>query len=96
MKGLHDDQIPREIDAATGLPIGPLLADPAPAKRPEHIVLDGRICRLEPLDPARHGDQLYAASTPPDTASRHQYLPVAAPEGRAAFDTWIVSRAAFW
>ena len=41
MKSMHDDQIPHEIDAATGLPIGPLLADPAPAKRPERVVLDG-------------------------------------------------------
>ena len=94
MKGLHDHQIPREIDAATGLPIGPLLANPAPAKRPERVVLDGRFCRLEPLDPARHCDHLFAAATVPDAAQRFQYLPVAAPEDRAEFDRWIVSRAA--
>ena len=94
MNGLHDDQIPQEIDAATGLPIGPRLADPAPAKRPERIVLDGRFCRLEPLDPARHGDHLFAAATPPDATRRFQYLPVAPPKDRAKFDAWIVSRAA--
>ena len=94
MNSLHEDQIPREIDAVTGLPIGPMLVDPAPAKPPERIVLDGRFCRLEPLDPVRHGDQLYAASTPPDAAQRFQYLPVSAPKDRAEFDAWISARAA--
>ena len=94
MKGLHDDQIPREIDATTGLPVGPLIAKPAPAKRPERIVLDGQFCRLEPLNPARHGDQLFAASTPPDAAARFQYLPVTAPKNRAELDAWMMSRAA--
>lgn len=94
MKGLHDDQIPRQVDAATGLPTGPMVSDPAPAKRPARIVLEGRFCRLEPLDPARHGEQLFEASTPPDAESRFQYLPVAAPKSRAEFDAWITSRAA--
>jgi RimJ/RimL family protein N-acetyltransferase len=91
---LHDHQIPTETDAETGLPIGPRLARPEPALRPERIPLDGRYCRLEPLDPARHGDQLYAASTPPDAARRFLYLPVAAYASRLEFDGWIASRAA--
>ncbi len=91
---LHDDQIPTEIDVATGLPVGPMLADPAPARRPERIVLDGRYCRLEPLDMARHGDQLFAASTPSDAARRFQYLPVAAHKDRAEFDAWCTRSAA--
>ncbi len=71
---LHDAQIPREIDPGTGLPIGPLLANPAPAKRPERVVLDGRYCRLEPIDPIEHRQQLFEASTPPDAAKRFRYL----------------------
>jgi RimJ/RimL family protein N-acetyltransferase len=90
---LHDDQIPREADPETGLPIGPKLANPSPARRPERIVLEGRFCRLEPLDAGRHGDELYRASTPSDAAARFLYLPVAAHSTRAYFDAWITSRA---
>lgn len=93
MKSLHDDQIPQEIDADTGLPIGPRLADAGPAKRPERIVLDGRYCRLEPIDPARHRDDLFRASTPPDAARRFRYLfdPVVATP--ADLDDWLAKAA---
>jgi RimJ/RimL family protein N-acetyltransferase len=91
---LHDDQIPAVADPETGLPIGPELQRPGPAAKPERIVLDGRYCRLEPLDPKRHGDDLWRAVTPPDAARRFQYLPVAAPASRAEHDAWMETRAA--
>ena len=94
MKGLHDDQIPQETDADTGLPIGPKLAKPEPAKRPERIVLAGRWCRLEPLDPVRHRDQLFAASTPPDAAQRFRYLFDSVPRTMADFEPWLAKAAA--
>ena len=75
MSGLHDDQIPREIDPECGLPIGPALLRSGPAKNPQRIVLNGRYCRLEPLDPKSHGDDLYSASMPPDSTARFRYLP---------------------
>jgi RimJ/RimL family protein N-acetyltransferase len=84
-----DAQIPRESDIATGLPIGPRVTDPAPAPRPERVVLDGRFCRLEPLDPLRHGDQLFAASTPPDAADRFLYLFEEPPTNRSEFQAWL-------
>jgi len=85
----HDAQIPREVDAKTGLPVGPLLADATPAPRPERVVLEGRFCRLEPLDAAKHGDDLFAASTPPDGMARFLYLSEVPPESRAAFQPWL-------
>lgn len=88
-----NSQIPQEPDAETGLPIGPLLADPRPAARPERVVLEGRYCRLEPLEPQRHGDQLYTASSPDDARARFLYLPVDAHPHRADFDNWITTRA---
>ena len=91
---LHDNQIPREIDAATGLPIGPLLANPAPAKRPERVVLEGRFCRLEPIDPVRHREQLLAASTPPDAANRFRYLFDTVPQTADDLDQWLAKMAA--
>ncbi len=91
---LHDAQTPREIDPESGLPIGPKVANTGPAKRPERVVLDGRFCRLEPLDPARHGDDIFKAATVPDAPARFQYLPVTAPKTRAEHDEWLTSRAA--
>ena len=90
----HDQHIPQEVDAATGLPIGPKLAVLAPAQHPERIVLEGRFCRLEPLDPLKHGDDLFAASTPADAAARFLYLFEEPPENRAAFQTWLEKVAA--
>ena len=87
------EQIPQEIDAATGLPIGPRVADPAPSTRPERVVLDGMYCRLEPLDPITHGDGLFVASTPPDAKARFLYLPVEAHRDRADFNAWAEAKA---
>ena len=93
MKGLHDDQVPQETDAETGLQIGPMLSDPAPARRPQRVVLDGRYCRLEPIDPARHGADLLVASTPPDAARRFRYLFDPVVRTRADLDQWLAKAA---
>ena len=89
MRGTHDDQIPREIDAGTGLPIGPRLANPGPARAPGRIELEGRYARLEPLDPGSHGDDLHAASAPPDRAARFRYMPELPPDTRECFGPWL-------
>ena len=89
IQSMHDHQIPREIDPDSGLPIGPRLDDPDPAKAPARIELEGRYTRLEPLDPDRHGDDLHAASTPSDRAARFRYLPELPPDARDAFGAWL-------
>lgn len=91
MTGLHDDQIPQEIDAETGLPIGPLVTSTGPASRPGPVVLEGRVCRLEPIDPARHRDDLFRASTPPDAAARFRYLFEPPPASLAEMEQWLVA-----
>ena len=93
-EGIHDSQVPREIDPESGLPIGPRLADAGPAKAPERIVLEGRWARIEPLDPDRHGDDLHAASTPSDRAARFRYMPELPPDAREAFGAWLSGAAA--
>ena len=93
MQGMHEDQIPRETDTGTGLPIGPRLADPGPASPPERIVLEGRYARLDPLDPDRHGDDLHTAVSPPDRAARFRYMPELPPDARESFDPWLAGSA---
>ncbi len=91
---IQDEPIPCEIDPDSGLPIGPPLDDPRPARRPARIVLEGRYARLDPLDPVLHGDDLYVASSPPDRAARFRYLPDPPPDSRGGFDAWLTSAAA--
>jgi RimJ/RimL family protein N-acetyltransferase len=71
-----------------------------PRPRPERVVLEGRYARLEPLDPVRHGDDLFAASMSPGADDRHRFL-FEAPVERAAFQNWLLEKAAspdpmFW
>ena len=91
--GIHDGQIPREIDPDSGLPIGPRLAGAGPARTPERVVLEGRYTRLEPLDPERHGDHLHAAATPPDVAARFRYMPDLPPVSPEPFRIWLAGAA---
>jgi RimJ/RimL family protein N-acetyltransferase len=60
--------------------------------RPERRPVEGRYVRLEPLDPARHGDDLFASARA-DT-ERFRYLADEAPDDRAAFDAWLDKAAA--
>ena len=45
-----------------GQPIGPALPGWRPPPRPARIALEGRFCRVEPLDAARHAAGLFAAN----------------------------------
>ena len=64
------------------------------APRPERAPIDGRYARLEPLDPARHGDALFAAAQAEGAEDRFRYLFEEAPADRPAFDAWIEKAAA--
>ena len=92
-RSVHDDQIPREIDPGTELPVGPRLADPGPAKAPRRKVIEGRYARLEPLDPIRHRGELYVASTPPDADARFRYLFEPPPDSLETFAWWLAGAA---
>jgi RimJ/RimL family protein N-acetyltransferase len=83
---------PSTADPASGLPVGPLVPAHA-APPPQRVTIEGRWCRLEPLDPARHGDDLFRISTVPDAPAKFAYLGTAPPTSRAAFDDWITERA---
>jgi RimJ/RimL family protein N-acetyltransferase len=69
------------------------LANWTPRPRPSRIMLEGHYARLEPLDAARHGDELFAASMAPGADDRHRWL-FEGPVDRAAFQDWLVGREA--
>ena len=48
------------MNSVTDEPIGPPV-DATPAKRPGPVTLDGRFCKIEKLDVARHGQSLWRA-----------------------------------
>ncbi|MAU97426.1 MAG: GNAT family N-acetyltransferase [Fulvimarina sp.] len=58
-----------------------------PAGAPERVVLEGRYTRLEPLDPARHSADLFAAIAS-DAARRHRWLFDHAPGDPEALRDW--------
>ena len=64
------------------------LANWAPRPRPARVTLEGRYCRLEPIDPQRHGDELFAASMAPGAEDRFRYL-FESPQDRGAFGSWL-------
>lgn len=80
-------------DPDTGLPIG-VEVDAHPALRPERLVIEGHYVRLEPLDPRKHTDDLYAASHGEDKHVIWQYLFEAPFADHAAFKAHIDSKAA--
>jgi RimJ/RimL family protein N-acetyltransferase len=63
-----------------------------PRPRPARVVLEGRFCRLEPLDPAAHADALFAGSMAPGAEERFRYLSDT-PQDRATFQTWLTQAA---
>ncbi len=58
-----------------GQPVGELLPDWVPCPKPDRVIIEGRYCRLEPLDPDRHAEGLFAANTSPDEPQSWTYLP---------------------
>jgi RimJ/RimL family protein N-acetyltransferase len=56
--------------------------------RPTRVKLEGRFCRLEPLEPARHGDELFTAAMAPGAEERFRYLSDD-PQDRTGFETWL-------
>lgn len=70
------------------------LKDWTPRQRPARESLQGRYVRLEPLDPVRHGDDLYEAGSGPDMEALWRYLWDRPFTDRAAFGAWLEKAAA--
>lgn len=76
-------------------PLGIPLPDWTPRPTPERIVLQGRSVRLEPLDLARHEDDLWvAAQEANEIPGFWDYLPYGPFDDRAVFHAHLASNAA--
>lgn len=62
--------------------------------RPTHVVMEGRFCRLRPLDPARDTDGLYALSHGPEAPQQWAYLFTGPYADKADFDAHVRTIAA--
>ncbi|MGH6886969.1 MAG: GNAT family N-acetyltransferase [Geminicoccales bacterium] len=64
------------------------------AKGPARATLAGEAARLEPLDPARHGDSLWAEGGRDAPAALWDYMSYGPFAGRTAFDAFLAEKAA--
>jgi RimJ/RimL family protein N-acetyltransferase len=74
---------------ALGQPVGAPLPDWKPPPPPPRTAMEGRFCRVEPLDPERHGAGLYAANSLDASARNFTYLSGGPFATRAAYLEWL-------
>ena len=72
-----------------GQPVGASLSDWTPRPFPARETMQGRTCRLEPLDPARHADDLIEAFARDAEGRTWTYLPYGPFESADAHRAWL-------
>lgn len=74
-----------------GQPIGFPLPGWTARERPPRTAMEGRFCRVEPLDPDRHAADLHAANREDAEGRFWTYLPYGPFESLAAYRAWVES-----
>jgi RimJ/RimL family protein N-acetyltransferase len=74
---------------ALGQPVGAPLPDWEAPPRPSRTPMEGRFCRVEPLDPDRHGTELYAANSVDRDGRNWTYLPEGPFAAFEAYREWL-------
>ena len=72
-----------------GQSVGTLVPGWQPPRTPPREILSGRHCRLEPLDPARHAEALFAAHRLDPEGRGWTYLPYGPFDTFAAYAEWM-------
>ncbi len=75
-----------------GQPVGSALPNWRPARRPPRTPMEGRVCIVEPIDPARHGDALFAAFSDDRDGRLWTYLVSGPFPTRESFDSWMQAK----
>jgi len=74
-----------------GLPVGAAMPGWTGRPVPPRSPMTGRFCRLEPLDPAQHGDDLHAANAADTEGRMWTYLPYGPFADASAYRAWLDS-----
>jgi RimJ/RimL family protein N-acetyltransferase len=74
-----------------GQPIGEPVPGWRPVPRPPRAALEGRFCRVEPLDPARHAADLFAAYAEDGAGRIWTYLPYGPFATPGDFGAWLAA-----
>ncbi len=82
------DETPRHLNQF-GQPIGAAVARWTPPPAPPAEPMEGRSCRVEPLDPERHAGELFAANGRDVDSRNWTYLPYGPFETLADYRAWI-------
>jgi len=82
-----------ETANALGQPIGFPLPDWTGAGRPPKTPMEGRFCRLEPIDPARHAAALHEAFCEDREGRLWTYLSAGPFDAAAAYRAWLEDHA---
>lgn len=77
-----------------GLPIGAEVPGWTPRPRPPRALLVGRYCRVEPIDPARHAAELWAANALDREGRLWTYLHVGPFASPADYRSWLEAKQA--
>jgi RimJ/RimL family protein N-acetyltransferase len=72
-----------------GQPIGPPLSNWRGVERPPRTPMVGRTCRVEPIDPARHAEDLYRANGADPTNRNFTYLTIGPFDSFDAYREWM-------
>ncbi|WP_219209855.1 GNAT family N-acetyltransferase [Variovorax boronicumulans] len=72
-----------------GQPVGPALPDWTPHALPPREAIEGRFCRVEPLDAARHADDLHAAYAQAPDGRDWTYLSIERSDDPAATRAYV-------
>jgi len=72
-----------------GQPTGWAVANWAPCERPERIAIEGRTCRLEPLDVARHAQHLFEANAQDVEGRNWTYMAYGPFSAFAEYEAWM-------
>lgn len=76
-----------------GQPIGFPVPDWSPRQRPSRTAMEGRHCRLEPLDPDRHAADLHDANSDDREGRNWTYLAIGPFDSAEAYRQWVETAA---
>ncbi|WP_374514912.1 GNAT family N-acetyltransferase [Niveibacterium sp.] len=79
---------------AFGQPLGAEVPNWSPPPWPGGVALQGRFCRVEPLDPARHAEELFAADALDNDGSSWTYLPYGPFASLNEYRAWLTNMVA--